>query len=94
MPSLTLKDIPTPLVEHLRSRAAQYQRSLTHEAIWLSEQALESSADPARRLPQETDARIGAREALSGRWEASKRDTDDLIADIDQSRTQGREITL
>lgn len=94
MPSLTLKDIPVPLMERLRSRAAQDQRSLNREAIWLLEQALESTADPASRLRQESDAQLGAWEALSGRWEGSERDTDDLIADIYHSRTQGREHTL
>ena len=35
MPSLTLKDIPTPLLKQLRSHAAEDRRSLNREAIWL-----------------------------------------------------------
>ncbi len=35
MPSLTLKDIPTPLLKQLRSDAAEDRRSLNREAIWL-----------------------------------------------------------
>jgi len=94
MPSLTLKDIPTLLMERLRSRAAQDQRSLNREAIWLLEQALESTADPASRLRQESDAQLRAWEALSGRWEGSEWDTDDLIEDIYHSRTPCRAIAL
>lgn len=94
MPSLTLKDIPTPLMERLRTRAAQDQRSLNREAIWLLEQALEPSADPATRLKQETAAQLGAWQALAGRWQGGTQDLDDLVTDIYQSRTQGREFSL
>ncbi len=94
MPSLTLKDIPTPLMERLRIRAAQDQRSLNREAIWLLEQALEPSADPATQLKQETAAQLGAWQALAGRWQGDAQDLDDLVTDIYQSRTQGREFSL
>ncbi|MBK1718760.1 FitA-like ribbon-helix-helix domain-containing protein [Thiocystis violacea] len=94
MPSLTLKDIPPPLMERLRTRAAQDQRSLNREAIWLLEQALESFSDPATQLRQETAAQLGAWQALAGRWQGSDQETDDLVADIYQSRTQGREFSL
>ena len=56
MPSLALKDIPMRLMERLRSRAAKDRRSLNREAIWLLEQALEPSGDPALYLRQERDA--------------------------------------
>jgi plasmid stability protein len=94
MPSLTLKDIPTPLMERLRTRADQDQRSLNREAIWLLEQAMESSADPATQLKQETAAQLGAWRAMAGRWQGDAGDTDDLVAEIYQSRTQGREFSL
>jgi plasmid stability protein len=35
MPSLTIKDIPTPLMERLRARAARDRRSPNREAIFL-----------------------------------------------------------
>lgn len=94
MPSLTLKDIPLPLMERLRSRAARDQRSLNREAIWLLEQALEPSSDPATQLGHEREAQLGAWTALAGRWQGSAQDLDDLVADIYQSRTQGREFAL
>ena len=94
MPSLTLKDIPTALLERLRTRAAQDRRSLNREAIWLLEQALEPSAEPATRLRQEAEAQLAAWHTLAGRWQGSEPETDELVADIYRSRTQGREIAL
>ena len=94
MPSLTLKDIPIPLIERLRTRAAQHQRSLNREAIRRREQALEPSDDPATHLRQECEAQLGAWCALAGRWQGSDRDLDAVVADIYRSSTQGREFAL
>ncbi len=94
MPSLTLKDIPMPLMERLRARAAQEQRSLNREAIRLLEQALEPSGDPARHRQQERDAQLGAWQALAGRWQGSDQETDELVEEIYQARTLGREVVL
>ncbi len=94
MPSLTLKDIPIPLMERLRARAAREQRSLNREAIRLLEQALEPSGDPALHLRQECDAQLGAWRALAGRWQGTNKEIDELVQGIYQSRTRGREIEL
>lgn len=94
MPSLTLKDIPTALLERLRARAMQDQRSLNREAIWLLEQALDSSLDPATRLQQEAEAQLAAWRTLAGRWQGGDQETDALVEAIYQSRSQGREFSL
>lgn len=94
MPSLTLKDIPMPLMERLRVRAAEDQRSLNREAIWLLEQALEPSGDAALHLRQEREAQLAAWQSLAGRWQGTDEETDEVVADIYESRTQGREISL
>lgn len=94
MPSLTLKDIPTALMERLRTRAAQDQRSLNREAIWLLEQALAPSGDPATQLRQECEDQLGAWRALAGHWQGGADEVDDLVADIYRSRTLGRETVL
>lgn len=94
MPSLTLKDIPIPLMERLRARAAEDQRSLNREAIWLLEQALEPSGRAELHLWREREAQLAAWRELSGRWRGTDEETDDLIEEIYQSRTQGREIAL
>ena len=94
MPSLTLKDIPPPLLERLRARASRDRRSLNREAIWLLEQVLDKSSDPASEVRLERDAQFAAWRSLAGHWKGSDAEVDDLIGDIYQSRTQGRDIVL
>lgn len=96
MPSLTLKDIPLPLMERLRSRAAQDQRSLNREAILLLEQALAADvgAVPARVAATERDAQLVAWERLGGRWPGGDAALDTMVSDIYDARTQGREVDL
>ena len=94
MPSLTLKDIPEPLMEQLRARASHDHRSLNREAIWLLEQVLEGNADPAIQARSERDAQLAAWQSLAGRWQGFDAEVDDLIGNIYQSRTQGRDVSL
>ena len=94
MPSLTLKDIPEPLMEQLRARALRDHRSLNREVIWLLKQILEGNADPASQVRLEQDAQLAAWQSLAGRWQGSDTDVDDLIGNIYQSRTRGRDISL
>ena len=94
MPSLTLKDIPPPLLERLRVRASRDRRSLNREAIWLLEQVLDKSSDPASEVRLERDAQLAAWQSLAGRWQGSDAEVDNLIDDIYQSRTQGRDVVL
>jgi len=100
MPSLTLKDIPMPLMERLRSRAAHDQRSLNREAILLLEQALapdaapDAAAVPASVAAAERDVQLAAWEQLGGRWPGGDAALDTMVSDIYDARTQGREVDL
>jgi plasmid stability protein len=96
MPSLTLKDIPLPLMERLRSRAAHDQRSLNREAILLLEQALapDAAAVPASVAAAERDVQLAAWEQLGGRWPGGDAALDTMVSDIYDARTQGREVDL
>ena len=94
MPSLTLKHIPKPLMERLRARASRDQRSLNREAIWLLEQILDTQSDPASEVRLEREAQLAAWQTLAGRWQGSDAEVDNLIDDIYQSRTQGRDVVL
>ncbi len=81
-------------MERLRVRAAQDRRSLNREAIWLLEQAVEPSANDVLHARQDRDAQLAAWQALAGRWQGTVEETDELLEDIYQSRTPGREIVL
>lgn len=94
MPSLTLKDIPPPLMERLRASAARDRRSLNREAIFLLEQALATGIAPATQLRQERDAQLAVWEGLAGRWAGDGEEIDAMIDDIYQARSDGREVAL
>src|SRR4051812_26558167 len=51
MPLLIMDNVPRGLYENLARRAAEDQRSLTEEALYLLEQALAQSGGPPKRLP-------------------------------------------
>jgi len=58
------------------------------------EQVLNKATDPASEVRLERDAQIAAWQSLAGRWQGSETEVDDLIDDIYQSRTQGRDFSL
>ena len=92
MASLTLKNIPDPLLERLRERAESDRRSLTQELLFLLEEALQGAGGRAR-AETEAQAQADAWARLAGRWR-SDRDKDAEIDEILGSRTRGREVKL
>lgn len=92
MASLTLKNIPDPLLERLRERAESDRRSLTQEILFLLEEALQRAGGRAR-AETEAQAQADAWARLAGRWR-SDRDKDAEIDEILGSRTRGREVKL
>lgn len=92
MASLTLKNIPEPLLEQLRERAASDRRSLTQEVLFLLEGAL---ARPARSAASEEEvlsqAQVWSR--LAGRWRSDLETAEEIEA-ILESRTGGRDVEL
>jgi plasmid stability protein len=92
MASLTLKNIPDPLIERLRERAESDRRSLTQEILFLLEEALKGGSGRARQ-ESETRDQADAWARLAGRWR-SDRDKDAEIDEILGSRTRGREVEL
>jgi plasmid stability protein len=94
MPSLTIKDIPPPLMELLRASAARDRRSLNREAIHLLEQALGAGVGPASQLQQERETQLAVWEGLAGQWVGDDGEIDAMIEDIYQARTDGREVSL
>lgn len=95
MSSITIKDIPDTLLERLRRRAREDNRSMNREVIYLLDMALagQHGEDDASRGKQKAEDQIQAWRRLAGRWE-SDRDAADEISGIYQARTQGRPVDL
>jgi len=92
MASLTLKNIPDPLLERLREMAESDRRSLTQEILFLLEEALRGAGGRARD-EMEAEAQADAWARLAGKW-PSDRDKNEEIEEILGSRTRGREVDL
>jgi plasmid stability protein len=92
MSSLTLKNIPEPLLERLRERAGADRRSLTQEILHLLEEALDR---PRGSHGAEIAARLQADawSALAGGWQ-SDLDPREEAERILAARTHGREVEL
>lgn len=63
MPTLTLRNIPEPIYERLKARAAHHRRSLNGEMLTLLEEALlprTTEGDPYLALAEEAHARVPA----------------------------------
>ncbi len=92
MPSLTIKNIPDPLLERLRFRASRDRRSINQEVLYLLERALMAPDDT---YPTYAEAQAQARtwSRLAGRW-VSDRPAEEEIREIYAARTGGREVDL
>lgn len=92
MASLTLKNLPDPLLERLRERAAADRRSLTQEILFLLEDAMRRPThEPS--FADETRSQLESWRALLGQWR-SELDPDEEISRILSTRTSGRDIEL
>lgn len=92
MTSLTLKNLPDPLLERLRRRAESDRRSLTQEILYLLETALDR-APGAGGHDEEARAQVEAWSNLAGRWRSDLEPAEE-IEQILASRTRGRKIEL
>jgi hypothetical protein len=91
MASITIKNIPDPLLARLRALAADDARSLNKELIHLLEEAVRhrQSAESGESLGALARRQAAAWRALRGRWESHEEG--DALMD---ARTPGREVDL
>jgi hypothetical protein len=89
MPSITLKDIPEPLLERLREAAARERRSLVQEALVLIEGGLDREAS----IEVRAERQVAAWRELAGQWK-SKRSFKDETDEIYAARSSGRDVDL
>ena len=94
MASLTIKNIPEPLLARLREQAAAENRSMNREIIRLLDMSL--SADRSLRLEFRrtlADVQADAWSRLGGNW-MSDVPVEEEISDIYSARSGGREIAF
>ena len=93
MPTVTIRDLPAETLDALKRRATANHRSLNGEILCIFDYAV--SARSEFDFVRENRARR-QREALDrvfGKWE-DNRSTEEIVRDIESSRTKGREVSL
>ena len=93
MTNITIRNIPKEVIGKIRSSAAINRRSLNSEMIVILEKNVSSDDDnlDTREISQQAKLDIWSR--LCGQWK-DKRSTQEIINDIYQKRSLGREIDL
>ena len=96
MASLTIRDIPEGILARIRALSERDRRSMNKEFIVIVEDGLQAhcraaEGDNGRAIPP--DVQTALWRDLAGKWE-DDRSTKGIVADIRQSRTAGREVSL
>lgn len=96
MANLTVRNIPDSVFEKLKLMSEMNRRSLNNELLIALENGVRESqrrleSNPAARVTRETQRAILGE--IAGKWK-DDRSTADIIKDIYDSRTLGRDISL
>jgi plasmid stability protein len=89
MAILTIEDLPDELLRQLRDQAAQRQKSLSQQALYVLRQGIE------REQASSVDAEVQAHqwEQLAGRWKSGQ-SIEEEISNLYAARSAGREVRL
>ena len=97
MAALTIRELPECTMTTLRNRAVRNHRSLNGEILYLFDYIASFGPQFEFSLtkPESPDVtrQRNAVLALAGTWEDDRSD-EEIIADIEKSRTLGREVAL
>ena len=93
--NLTIRNIPDNVINKIRTLSQMEDRSLNNEILFVLERGvqekLQHSFDIKRNINKDNQIKIWMN--LSHRWQ-DDRTTDEIISDIYNSRTLGREFQL
>jgi hypothetical protein len=96
MYSVTLRNIPDEIMDIIRALSKKEKRSINSELLWLLANGVlthmvSNEINREHRISIETQVALWSN--LSGKWK-DKRKTKEIVDDIYESRTFGREIDL
>ncbi|HBM16317.1 MAG TPA: hypothetical protein DD381_08270 [Lentisphaeria bacterium] len=96
MPSLTVRNIPDGLLDRIRILSIHERRSINNEVLAILEKGVESQIVTELNKPQSIlskSTQIDLWKDLCGKW-TDDRKTDEIIEDIYNARTKGRDVNL
>ena len=96
MPNLTVRNIPQEVLTKLRALASRERRSLNSELLVVLESGLRTHMEPSHRSREagiSRETQLDLWEGLCGKWK-DPRSPAEIIDDLRQSRTPGRDVSL
>ena len=95
MSAITVRNLPPDLLEQARALAEQDRRSLNQTLLLLIERGLNYSIANSliSKDPISVTAQVDLWKMLQGRWQ-DRRSTKNIIKEIYDARTPGREVEL
>ncbi|MFA5996081.1 MAG: hypothetical protein WCW27_04495 [Patescibacteria group bacterium] len=97
MSTITVRNIPNEIMELIKMLAQKEKRSLNNELVLFIEKGVTNYMVSRDRVDDKTllskTAQISLWQELSGKWN-DDRSTEQIVQDIYQTRTLGREVNL
>lgn len=96
MASVTVRDIPDDVLEKLRILSLTDRRSLNGEILMVLETGMQYYLErkgAALDIPLSKATQVELWGSLAGKWE-DERNLEEIVTDIYQARTEGRDVTL
>lgn len=95
MANITIRNIPDEIFEQIKKLSSVEKRSINNELLVIIEKGTQAEIDHLNQSKHQIPKSIQMNlwENLSGTWE-DERTTEEIITEIYNSRTQGREIDL
>ena len=96
MASLTVRDIPDEILDRIRILSERERRSLNKQFLVIVEDGLKThtaALDRGWESGPSPSLQVALWQDIAGKWE-DERSTDEIVADIRQGRTVGREVRL
>ena len=96
MASMTVRDIPSEMLDKIRLLSERERRSLNKQFLVIVEEGLKThtaALEHGRESGPTSSLQVALWRDIAGKWE-DKRSTDAIIADIRRHRTVGREVRL
>jgi plasmid stability protein len=93
--NITVRNIPDEVIEKIRTLSKMEKRSLNSEILIVLEKGIQEELHQRFDIKKNISksAQIDIWEKLSNQWQ-DERSTDDIIKDIYENRTLGREVKL
>lgn len=95
MPDLTIRDIPPDVLDKIKILSKTERRSINSEMLMVIEKGLKDYIE-GNVLINKTiskEVQLDIWKNLSGKWE-DERKTEDIINEIYEKRTEGRDVDL